>query len=155
MAKVKTMGQAIVVVSEVKLEDIKKIQKYRPEALVLKGGEDNKEEIFRIGIGDGKINTYGASFCEETRDDEKLATITMTTNYNGDDIKGFIADELGGALTNLGKLEKTLPAVLDSIDKERTAIMEGITIASFRQLWLPLNCGSRFSKQNMVQVHSF
>ena len=53
MAKVKTMGQAIVVVSEVKLEDIKKIQKYRPEALVLKGGEDNKEEIFRIGIGDG------------------------------------------------------------------------------------------------------
>ncbi len=45
MAKVKTMGQAIVVVSEVKLEDIKKIQKYRPEALVLKGGEDNKEEI--------------------------------------------------------------------------------------------------------------
>ena len=129
MAKVKTMGQAIVVVSEVKLEDIKKIQKYRPEALVLKGGEDNKEEIFRVGIGDGKINTYGASFCEETRDDEKLATITMTTNYNGDDIKGFIADELGGALTNLGKLEKTLPEVLESIDKERTANMEGITIA--------------------------
>ena len=43
--------------------------------------------------------------------------------------KGFIADELGGALTNLGKLEKTLPAVLESIDKERAAIMDGITIA--------------------------
>ena len=58
MAKVKTMGQAIVVVSEVKLDDIKKIEKYRPEALVLKGGEDGKEEIFRIGTGAGKINTY-------------------------------------------------------------------------------------------------
>ena len=45
------MGQAIVVVSDVKLEDIKKIEKYRPDALVLKGGEDNKEEIFRIGTG--------------------------------------------------------------------------------------------------------
>ena len=129
MAKVVSVGQAVVITSEVKLEDIKKIQKYRPEALVLKGGEDNKEEIFRIGIGDGKIGTYGASFGEATRDDEKLATITMTTNYNGDDIKGSIADELGVALTNLGKLEKTLPAVLDSIDKERAAIMDGITIA--------------------------
>ena len=129
MAKVVSVGQAVVITSEVKLEDIKKIQKYRPEALVLKGGEDNKEEIFRIGIGDGKINTYGASFGEATRDDEKLATITMTTNYNGDDIKGFIVDELGGALTNLGKLEKTLPAVLESIDKDRAAIMDGITIA--------------------------
>ena len=53
----------------------------------------------------------------------------MTTNYDGDDIKGFIADELGAALTNLGKLEKTIPAVIDSIDKERTAIMDGITVA--------------------------
>ena len=129
MAKVKTMGQAIVVVSDVKLEDIKKIEKYRPDALVLKGGEDNKEEIFRIGTGSSSINTYGASFCEETRDDDKNAVITMTTGYNGDDIKGFIADELGAALTNLGKLEKTIPAVIDAIDKEREAIMSGITVA--------------------------
>ena len=128
MAKVVSVGDAVVITSEVKLEDIKKIQKYRPEALVLKGGEDNKEEIFRIGIGDSGINTYGASFCKETRDD-KLATITLTTNYSGDDIKGFIADELGGALTNLGKLEKTLPAILESIDKERAAIMDDITLA--------------------------
>ena len=53
----------------------------------------------------------------------------MESNMIFEFFKGFIADELGGALTNLGKLEKTLPAVLDSIDKERTAIMEGITIA--------------------------
>lgn len=129
MAKVKTMGQAIVVVSDVKLEDIKKIEKYRPDALVLKGGEDNKEEIFRIGTGNGNINTYGASFCEETRDDDKKAVITMTTGYKGDDIKGFIADELGVALTNLGKLEKTIPAVIEAIDKERAAIMDDITVA--------------------------
>ena len=53
----------------------------------------------------------------------------MTTGYDGDDIKGFIADELGAALTNLGKLEKTIPAVIDAIDKEREAIMSGITVA--------------------------
>ena len=129
MAKVKTMGQAVVVVSEVKLDDIKKIEKYRPEALILKGGEDGKEEIFRIGTGAGKINTYGASFGEATRDDDKFATITMTTTYNGDDIKGFIADELGAALTTLGKLEKTIPAVIAAINKEREDIMAGITVA--------------------------
>ena len=129
MAKVKTVGQAIVVVSDVKLEDIEKVEKYRPEALVLKGGEDGKEEIFRIGTGAGKINTYGASFGEATRDEEKLATITMTTNYSGDNIKEFICDELGAALTNLGKLEKAIPEVIEAIDKDRAAIMEGIELS--------------------------
>ena len=129
MAKITVVGQAVVVTSAMKLEDIKKVAKYRPEALILKGGEDNKEDIFRLGVGTGSINKFGASFDKETRDEEKLAVVTMTTTYDGAEIKDFVADELGAALINLGKLEAALPAVIEEIDREKAAIMESITLA--------------------------
>ena len=40
MAKIVIAGDAVVVTSAMKLEDIKTIEKYRPKELVLKGGED-------------------------------------------------------------------------------------------------------------------
>ena len=75
MAKITIAGDAAVVTSAMKLEDIKTIEKYRPKELVLKGGEDGKEPIFAVGTtnGAGNINAFGASFGAETRDDEKLA----------------------------------------------------------------------------------
>lgn len=129
MAKITVVGQAVVVTSGLKLEDIKTIEKYRPDALILKGGENNKEELFRIGTGAGSINQYGASFNEATRDDNKFAVITLTTDYSGDDIKGYVADQLGSAITNLKALEEKLPEVVESIKAERKAIMDGITLA--------------------------
>ena len=48
MAKVVIAGDAVVITSSMKLEDLLTIAKYRPDALVLKGGEDNKEVIFRV-----------------------------------------------------------------------------------------------------------
>lgn len=63
MAKIVIAGDAIVVTSAMKLEDIKTIEKYRPNALTLMGGEDGKEPIFAIGTteGCGNINQVGAS----------------------------------------------------------------------------------------------
>lgn len=128
MAKITIAGQAVVVTSEMALEDIKTIKKYRPDALILKGGEDGREPIFALGIGEGRINKVGVSFCEATRDDAKKATLTMTTNYDGDDIENFVSDSIGVALMNLNKLEATLPAVLEEIDAERAAIKSNITV---------------------------
>lgn len=128
MAKIVIAGQAIVVTSDMALEDLKTIKKYRPDALILKGGEDGKEPVFALGIGEGKINTVGASFCEATRDEEKKATLTMTTNYDGEDIEGFVSDSIGAALMNLNKLEATLPAVLEEIAAEKATIKESIIV---------------------------
>lgn len=128
MAKITIAGQAVVVTSEMTLEDIKTIKKYRPEALILKGGEDGKEPIFALSIGEGKINRYGASFCEATRDDAKKATLTMVTNYDGDNIKDYVLDEIGSAISNLIKLEAALPAVLNEIKAEREGIAANINI---------------------------
>ena len=128
MANIKITGQAIVVTSSMRLEDIKTIKKYRPGALVLKGGEDGKEPIFALGVGEGRINSIGASFNQATRDDAKLATLTMTTTYDGDDIQGFVSDTLGAAIINLNKLEETLPAVLEEIEAEKACIAANISV---------------------------
>jgi len=132
MAKVTIAGQAIVVTSAMKLEDIKTIKKFRPSALTLMGGEDGKEPIFALsagGCGGGEINKYGASFTGETRDEAKCATLTMTVGYDGDDIKGFVADSIGGALTSLNKLEAALGSVLEEIATEKAVVMSNINIA--------------------------
>lgn len=128
MAKITIAGQAVVVTSDMALEDIKTIKKYRPNALILKGGEDGKEPIFALGIGEGRISAVGASFCEATRDEAKKATLTMFVEYRGDDIEGFVSDSLGTAIVNLNKLEATLPAVLEEIEAEKANIRSNITV---------------------------
>ena len=117
MAKIVIAGEAVVVTSAIKLEDLRKVAKYRPDALVLKGGEDGKEPIFRIGVcsGTGKINKYGAEFGAETHDDAKLATITLVTDALEGDIREAVAEAIGASILNLNKLEETIPADRKSV----------------------------------------
>lgn len=131
MAKIVIAGDAVVVTSELKLEDIKTIKKYRPEALVLKGGEDGKEPIFRLGVTDeaGSITKYGAEFGSETHDDEKKAVMTLFCSCSNGDIKEAVADTIGAYVMTLNKLEATLPAVLTEIAAEKEQIMNNISVA--------------------------
>ena len=132
MAKVVIAGDAVVVTSSMKLEDLLTIAKYRPDALVIKGGEDNKEKLFCISAnkrGVGEINKYGATFGSESHDGAKLATITFGLSAGDGDIKEQVADVLGSAIINLSKLEETLPEVLEQIADEKAAVMETITVA--------------------------
>lgn len=131
MAKIVIAGDAVVVTSAMKLEDLRTIAKYRPEALILKGGEDGKEPVFAVSVtkGNGEINKYGASFGSESHDDAKLATITMTAGCaDGEDIKEFVADCIGSAIIDLGNLEETLPSVLEEIIAEKAMVMDSISV---------------------------
>ncbi len=132
MAKIVIAGDAVVVTSAIKYEDLLTVKKYRPDALILKGGEDGKEPIFGVNVtngGVGEINQYGATFGMATRDDEKLATLTMLATGVAADIENFVADKIGGALINLNKLEATLPNVIAEINAEKKAVLEAITVA--------------------------
>lgn len=135
MANVKVVGNAIVITSALKFEDILKVQKYRPSALILKGGEDGKQPIFKVEAragATGSINEFGATFGSATHTDEGLATITLCieapAGTSGDDIKSLIADKYGVALANLKQLEEALPGVLTTVTTERTALMNTITV---------------------------
>ena len=129
MAKVKTLGASVVVGSSVKLEALKKLKKYDPEALVLHGGEDGKAEIFRIGLTDGygSLGEYGAEFSPVTQDG--FATITMKREKLDVELtREMVCDEYGASLALLNELEALLPEALEKAEAKRAAVMENIEI---------------------------
>lgn len=127
MPRLTVAGNAIVITSTMKLSDLQMVKKYRPEALILKKDD---EPVFAISTeGNAGINEFGATFKDESRDGEGFATITMELKYDGEDIKGYIADKIGGSLMNIGKLERTLPAVVEEITADKQAVIDQITIA--------------------------
>lgn len=129
-ATIKLTGNAVVFKSGVKLEDYKFVQKYAPEKLVLKGGEDGKEPIYKVGLteGEGSIGKIGAYFSNKTLDAEGYATITVIVDPDGD-VKEYIADEYGSALVNLAALEATIPAVVEKLKAQRGEIIDSIIVA--------------------------
>ena len=130
MAKIVIAGDAVVVKSELKLEEIKTIEKYNAKALTLMGGEDGKEPIYRIGstTGDGSINSVGASFGRADAEGKAYVTMVMQ-NVPTEKAKDWVADTLGAALMNLNTLEGKLPEVLAGISTQRATVMENISVA--------------------------
>lgn len=131
MAKITIAGEAVVITSELKREDIELLEKYRPDALILKGGEDGKKPIFRVATtsGMGDINKFGAAFGGVTHDGAGLATITIVGGVSGEDVREAVAEKVGTAILNLNKLEESLPAVLEEISAEKAAILANIEVA--------------------------
>lgn len=129
--KVTIAGSAAVITSDLSLENIKTVAKYKPSALTLYGGEDGKTPLFGICAGKqsaGSINEAGAEFGTQTADDGK-ATITVVFKEPVDDAKAYVADVYGGALLNLAKLEAKLPEVIDQINAEKAEVLSNITVA--------------------------
>ena len=132
MAKVVKLGQAVVITSEAKLEDLKKIAKYAPAALVLKETNEDgvKEEVFRIAVAknrNGSISQYGAEF--GSADEHGYAQITM--DYTGPDVgvKEALADSVGPWIVMLNRMEETFDDALRQIDRDIADIMSNIEVA--------------------------
>ncbi|MDR9824985.1 hypothetical protein RCJ22_05100, partial [Vibrio sp. FNV 38] len=108
----KIAGRALVIVSGVSLEDIKTVKKYRPEALLLHGGEDNKEILYAIsaGKGVGSINNVGAEFGGMAHDGSGKATITIILPDDVKDAKEYVSDTYGRKLLLINKIEENFPA---------------------------------------------
>lgn len=129
MANVKIFGDSAVITSSIKLADLKNITKYAPNSLILKGGEDGKEEIFMVAVGKsgtGSINEFGASFAPSTRNADGYATITMMIPAAVDKAKEWMVEDFGGALMNLKKVEEALPAVIAQIAADKQAVEASI-----------------------------
>lgn len=129
MAKIKVMGNAAVITSSLTLGDIALVKAYRPKALTLMGGENGKDELFKLGISAdpyGEIDQFGAVFGAE--DAEGKAIITELISPVSDDVKSELADKYGAAMTNLGKMEEILPGVVEEIRAEREALMASIEV---------------------------
>ena len=129
--KTSIIGDAFVITSDFTLDQLKKVSKFRPDALKLKGGEDGKQTLYTVITGDkpGGFNNVGAIFGSKAHDGSDKATITMDVNcIPGEDKLSGLAEEYGRGLTYLKKIEENLQTVIDEIDADLAAIKASITV---------------------------
>lgn len=135
MAQLKIVGDAVVLTSAAKLEDIKLLEKYNPEALRLyKTNEDGKKEcVFTVKStpnGEGGINARGAIFASAAHDGTGMATVTskVPEGVTPENLKEKIADLVGTGVISLNKVEEQIPDALAAVKAEKEAILESISI---------------------------
>jgi hypothetical protein len=132
MANVKIAGNAVVITSEVSYSDLETVAKYRPDGLVLKGGENGKEEIFRVELGDAtkvSFSKFGAKFCPTVMGDKTYATITLIVPKFEGKPEEYVADVFGAGLINLKKVEERIPEILAEVSAEKANILSSISVA--------------------------
>lgn len=129
MAKILVAGDALVVKADITLEELKLVKKYRPHALKIMGGEDNKEVIFKVDVldkGSGGINTYGATF---TKKDENGMAITTMLVPEGEKAKEYAEEKIGVGILHLIEVETVLESVIDEIKAEQESVRDCIEVA--------------------------
>lgn len=129
MAKTKIFGDAIVITSTLKLDDLKSVEKYYREKLNLYGGEDGKDLLFGVRVapsGKGALSAQGAFFAPVSRVEGGYATITMDVPAGVADAKKWMVEVNGGALMHLAELEKKLPDVVAKIVADEKAVADSI-----------------------------
>ena len=99
MAKIIIAGNVFVVTSSHSLESIKLLEKYRPDALILK--DDKGEPVFKVGTGtNASINKNGVCFNAATHDDQKLACMTFPIPPDTEDAKNYTTEFVGQAISD-------------------------------------------------------
>lgn len=135
MATLKIVGDAVVLTSSAKLEDLKLLEKYKPDALRLyKTNEDGKKEVvFTVKTttsGQGGINARGAIFGSAAHDGTGQATVTdrVPEGVTTENLREKIADLVGTGVISLNKVEEQIPAALEEVKAEKAAILESISV---------------------------
>ena len=130
-ATIKIAGSACIVESAHKLEDIRLLEKFRPNALALFEGENGKKEMtFRVGAaktGNGSINSVGATFGSQPTGAGKAA-ITMIIPEGVTDPKKWAADTIGVSIIKLNAVESQFEAALAEVKTEQEAVNNAITV---------------------------
>ena len=132
MAKIIIAGDAVVLQSTKKFEDIKKLEKYAPKSLIIYDeDEDGKKfPVFKVGTtrGEGSIAPSAVFFGSAARDGSGLATITKCVPPAVTDAKAWVADEYGTAVIQLNKVEAAFDAALAEIDEAKAAVEANIEV---------------------------
>lgn len=124
MAKIKVTGSAMVLTSDVKLEDIKKLEKFSPESLKII--DENENEVFKIGTGLNGFNKYGATFNEANADGKAVATVLLPEGIENK--AKYVKDNYGYALLKLNTLEEFIAEALTELSADFEKIDANITV---------------------------
>ena len=133
--KVRTVKNMAVISLKTKVNDLRKVQSYAPEALTVK--DEDGDMIFAITLNepcadvcpfDG-FSKYGAKF--SVAGDEALIWIGLPEDVVGDKnaIKEFVKDKYGFGLRHIMTIEKQVEEAIDYIDDELSKIDDAISFA--------------------------
>ena len=131
MASIKVVGDAVVITSALKLEDIKLLQAARPKALEVSQDDDGKKKLlFRLGAGNGKgsVTEFGIVFGRVTNDGQGFAQYTQEISAGDKDVKEYVAELFGMPVMYLNELEKTLPDVIAEIKRQHQDVLDSIEL---------------------------
>jgi hypothetical protein len=129
MSKVVIAGDAAVIVSSQKLEDLKKVEKARPDALTLKDDEGN--QLFVIATGNkGEVGNYGVVFNAELNDGSGLACITESIAGKPAemDATDYVVERYGAVISKIDKVEAGIPDTVKAIADEIASLKERVTV---------------------------
>lgn len=135
MANITLNGDAVVITSALKTEEIATAAKYNPDALTLKVVDEltkTAEVVFSVSTGsESGVSKYGIVFGGTSRDGRGFATATFKFTGSNDPAKAKeeIADKYGFALSQLNKVELAIPAALAQIAADKKAVIDAITIS--------------------------
>ena len=116
------VGSSCVVKSSLTPEEIKRVKKFHPEALMMY--DENNEPVFAIDIDEtqpGSIDDVGACFGNATSTDGK-ATITIVIDPAAEDPGELVYEKLGRSLLYLREMEENLVEMLPSMNDEERNI---------------------------------
>ena len=121
--KINTIGNSLVVTTEVTMEDLQKLQANKSEALVLTEEVDGKkQERFRVAAGKtGSLSNFGATFSANTNTEPKVAMLTVDISAKPEDkdVKAYVAEKYGAAILNLRRVEEKFAPALEQIEEEQ------------------------------------
>ena len=114
--KIKIAGNAVILTSTLKFEEIKKLEKYNRDALCLvELKNDEEHEVFRIQTGKcSSISEYGIVFTEANA--AGYATATVLLPEGTVDKKAYIKDNFGTTMFMLSDLEDAVKTALAQIE---------------------------------------
>ena len=127
--RVKILGNAFVITSKLKFENIKKMEKLSNETLCLVEIEkdDTINEVFRISTGKvASISPYGITYNEANTEGYAIATSTFPADVT--DKKAFIKDNLAKVMLMLDELEMHVAEDLVKLEKRYEELDKDIEI---------------------------
>ena len=128
MAKVKILGNAVVITSELTTEQLGTVKKFTKDGLKLKDEKGN--ETFTIAYTPGKsaISDYGINYGEENTEGYAQATLMLDESIKAEDRMNVVLDNYAIAIGNLTTLESYVREAYASINKTVVEIKDSIEI---------------------------
>ena len=128
--KIRNVENMVNVKLDMSFEDAVKVQKYDPDAMVLKDAAGN--EIFKVCVKKctfggylGSLGTFGAEFVEVR---EQPTMWIGIDDIEKDDVADFILEHFGMDLAKVKEVEKQMADALKAVEGKVSSVADAITV---------------------------